>query len=218
MSFIILESNKEIRQRMAVALVNEINDRMRRAAPRIKERVKLLLKYSFKDTDEYFELLAGNLTFEFGFPKDSQRRLEAILHTIGESMKVYFYPFKWNGNDLVGRLEFNMLKEDFSDILGLTEAIVNTGKEKLPWLEWLLIRGDTIIISDYKIQFTSGGRGGGRSGGAIMVKTDDPSKGWRVPSKYSGTPGNNWLTRALLAHEEFLKEEMLKVFEEEITK
>jgi hypothetical protein len=51
--------------------------------------------------------------------------------------------------------------------------------------------GDTIIISTHTIGFYPPAS---RTGGDIMVRS---SRGWKVPSQYSGTIDNNYATRTV---------------------
>jgi hypothetical protein len=94
----------------------------------------------------------------------------------------------------VGGLEIGVLQADFADILSLPEAsIVDASGNVLPWLEWLLLRGDQIIIAGHQIQF--GNFPNSRSGNAIMI--EDDSQAWRIPPIFSGVINDNWLTRVL---------------------
>ncbi len=61
----------------------------------------------------------------------------------------------------------------------------------LPWLKWLTTLGDAVIVRDYEVR--AGFPDKSRTGDKIMVK----GSGWRVPPAHSGTPENNFLTRAI---------------------
>ena len=192
MSVIILESDKEIVDKINEALIERLNEVFFDRAKTVKELVRSNVLDILRGEDTFSSLLNGDLVGEFGFPKDSSKRLEAILAKIGESLVMTFYPFKYKNNKITGGYKFAMIKSDFSDIIKMTEAIVQTEKGVgLPWLEWLLTYGDSVIFTDYKIVF----KNAGRSGMAAMV----PSKttGWRVPKEHSGTITNNWITRAI---------------------
>jgi hypothetical protein len=60
----------------------------------------------------------------------------------------------------------------------------------LPWLEWLLTLGDTIIIGSFGVEYGPHGR----TGKAHMTKRARPFK---VNSSFSGTIDNNFITRAV---------------------
>ena len=71
--------------------------------------------------------------------------------------------------------------------LGITET-ENVGN--IPWLQWLLTAGDSIIIADFGVDYGPYGR----SGMARMTVSRRPFK---VDSAFSGTPENNFITKAL---------------------
>jgi len=70
--------------------------------------------------------------------------------------------------------------------------VVTEKGESLPWIEWLLKRGDDIIISDYHV--VEGDHG--RTGMATM-KPGGNYKVSRVNPSFSGTEDDNFVTRAL---------------------
>jgi hypothetical protein len=73
-------------------------------------------------------------------------------------------------------------------------AMTKTEKgESLPWLEWLLLKGNDKIIQDYSITYINNSYRS-RTGSAIMVSNPN---GWRVPVNFAGTEDNNWTTRAI---------------------
>jgi hypothetical protein len=80
----------------------------------------------------------------------------------------------------------------------------------IPWVDWLLLEGDSFIISDYT--FSASNRG--RSGFGIMV--EDVGKAWRVPALYSGTLKNNWVTRTLKLYGDEIANHIGDVIEKEI--
>ena len=63
----------------------------------------------------------------------------------------------------------------------------------LHWLDWLLKRGDNMIISNYQYNPQTGL---GRSGLGNMVGGGS----FRVPPQFSGTVDDNFITRAFLGN------------------
>lgn len=210
----ILETPGVIKKRMLLAMIDELNDVVFRRVLAAKTKIQEMLKTCIADTEEYKALQNGSLVGAFGFPHDSQKRLDAITNTIAKSIKLTKVPFRYISREIIGGAKVYMIIDDFSDILGINEAVITTEKgEKLPWLEWLLVKGDQYIISDYRITFK---RGLGRSGLAIM----QPSKGqqWRVDNRYSGTLSNNWIVRAVESHFNYIETTLTKILYEEIAK
>ena len=126
---------------------------------------------------------------------------DAIIDTLISSLEITTRRVAVRGNRLTGGLDIKMFRGDFEDILALSQANTLTSKgEVLPWLEWLLIRGDEIIIQGYEIEFGSFPQS--KSGEAVMVNKE--SGVWRVPPGVSGTIRNNWITRAVQTSFEFI--------------
>ena len=78
----------------------------------------------------------------------------------------------------------------------------------MPWLEWLLLKGNQIIVRNYEVKIGSNSRS--RSGDAIMISS---SENWRVPPEFIGTNTNNWTTRALSKIEDELNSLIKSKFE-----
>ena len=87
-----------------------------------------------------------------------------------------------------------MFKLDFSDVLGTDYASVydTVRGYSLPWLQWLVFYGNIPIIDDYQVVMVN--TRASRTGRAIMRKSGGS---WRVPSEFSGTMADNWITRAI---------------------
>ncbi|NCA31122.1 MAG: hypothetical protein EBS93_10465 [Chitinophagia bacterium] len=83
---------------------------------------------------------------------------------------------------------------DYADVLSSDDALVidNLRGYNLPWLEWLLLEGNKIIVRKQQVEF--GPNIASRTGNAIMRPSN---KSWRVPSEFAGTITNNWITRAI---------------------
>ena len=97
-------------------------------------------------------------------------------------------------NRLTGGIEFNFQPADFANLLGLPQGHQVTNKAAdLHWLDWLLTKGDTVIVKGYSYEPSGKGRSGGgsmKTGGFFRI---DPS--------YSGTTINNFITRAFVGRE-----------------
>ena len=78
---------------------------------------------------------------------------------------------------------------------------------KLDWLNWLLTRGDDIIVGDYSFIQKPGI---GRSGLGAMTAGGV----FRIPPEYSGTQDDNFITRTLLS--EAVTDQLTQVLEQHI--
>lgn len=205
----IIEDNPKIFKMILNELARKLNIAIPKAIPGIKEDIQAKVKRLFVQTDVYNSLINGPLDAHFGLPRGSAiERLDAIIDTIAENAEVNFHRVNRRGNGLVGGISVGILIKTFEDILSLPAAHVLTEKgEDLPWLEWLLIRGDEIIIANYKIRFGNYPKRS-RSGKAIMI--EDDASAWKVPIGASGTINNNWLTQAVRDSRDFFSQVILR--------
>lgn len=195
-SLIITESIPSFHKKVLYAIRDELNIILPPIAPKIEIAIKNRTDQFFWNTSEAQALINGPLDKHFGIPSgEAKIKVGAIIRTIANNIEVSFKRLNVYSGQLRGGFSAGVLVSDFSDVLSNPEATVLTvNGQQLPWLQWLLIEGDRIIITDYEIAF--GRYTQSRSGGAIMKRASGGI--WRVPSQYSGTVRNNWLTRAIL--------------------
>lgn len=172
---------------------------LKKAEQEVKELVKLQLYNSStaKSIDaQDTESLAGHFGIPYGEETES---LEAIINTIAEYVKVTFSHFPPSGGKLRTTINIVLGDEVYPELQTLDEGQVLTEKgEVIYWLEWLLLGGKGILISEFDVEFELGK---GRSGQAIMI----PGTGWQIPAEHAGTRQDNWLTRTL-REDDFLNE------------
>lgn len=189
-----------------------LNSVFKRAAGAIQRRIGEMCEDLIKRTPEYSQLLNGELLGELGVP-DVDNRLDAVLKTIKESCEVEATPLIQAGDKLIGGLVLKMVRADFMDILGLSEAEYTTDNgTNIPWLDWILNQGDKIIVVGYdvKLHLSPREKAKSRTGLGLM----QPGTGWRVPPLYSGTQDDNFITRAFNGPE--VERLLLKIIENEI--
>lgn len=191
----IKESVPQINKLIKIALIEEINKKfnlntVRELVKAIKDDIKLILL----KTPEAHSLLGGELSKQFGIPSGlDDNFVKTIISTIAENIEFKFNKMSIGGNTINGGFTFYVAKSNFSDILALPQANIITEKgQSLPWLKWLLFDGDRVIISQHSLQFVPQAS---RSHSYIMINNHGGF--WKVPSEFSGTVKNNWITRAL---------------------
>ncbi len=184
----------EIEKMILKVLRDILNKGLPKVAKGVQKDLQQNIAKVFTTSNEYESLLNGPLSAHFGFEKGAESiRLDSIISTLAKNIKVRHVKVSIKGKKLTGGLSIEMFEGDFLDILSLPAAQVNNKGEFLPWLDWMLLRGDQIIIADYNIDFASHPKS--RSGEAVMVF--NPSGFWRVPPGVSGTIKKNWITRAV---------------------
>jgi hypothetical protein len=141
------------------------------------------------------DLINGDLGEELGLI-DASAFIDTMIQAIQNSVSFTTERVGYIGTRFVsGGYEIGILKSDYSDILSLSGASYNTDNGvNIPWLNWLLLAGDSPVIYGWRIDFNPHNTGASRTG-VIMVR--DPGGSWGVPSQYSGVQDDNFLTRAL---------------------
>ena len=192
----ITDTAKTVEKRLLVAIASELNKVLPSIVAPVKSDFQQNIQRVFTNSPEYKALVGGPLNEHFGFPRGSEfSKLDAIIDTLAREVEVEFNSITVSGSSLKGGITIKAFLSSFENILDLSEANVRIKDGSLPWLEWLLIRGDEIIVADYNITFDDFKGQLSRSGGAIMVPDDN--EGWRVPAEYSGTARDNWVTRSV---------------------
>lgn len=210
----ILESDASIRKKVEEALLEEMNPILLKAVTRIEKAIPPKINEIFENTNTYEAILNGPLRNELGIPAgENMSRLKAIINELASQIIVEFKPIKRRGTNWTGGYNIFIFQRDFRKVLSLPESNINTPNGNLPWLKWLLIEGDRIIIDGYVVK--PGNFKASRSGGAIMTKpgrdpikswTSTPSTGWSVPKEHSGVRDANWITRSIDENIEMLKD------------
>ena len=179
------ESDKDIQLKMTASMQTWLNHKFQLAQPTIISRLKFQVSEWLMATDEIQSLLGGQLMADFGIPSPGAS-VANIVESVTRTVTVMFKPL---GRTLTGHvLTIAVQPLGFSNVLGIGETIITKKGAKLDWLEWLLMRGDDIIISDYHVEYGPFGR----TGEAHMIK---PGL-FRVEPAFSGTEKDNFITRA----------------------
>jgi hypothetical protein len=189
----ITDSVKTMQEGLALEFFKIANSRVRRNAGLALARAKIATLSFLTKTPTYQSLVSGELAYHFGFNKGTEESvLQPILNTFVDSIHYEFIPFSKIG----GSFTFYGVNADYSDVFSLPEAKI-AGKNKpelttrypLPWLNWLLLQGDAILVQDYKIVIGTVNRS--KTGKAVMIHGGT----WSIPSEFRGTASNNWITK-----------------------
>lgn len=191
----IKESVPNIQKMIKTALIQEIDKKftaqtVKQLINSIKDDIKLILLKA----PEGQSLMGGDLAKQFGIPSGLEDNfVKSIISTIAENIQFKFNKISESGTKINGGFTFYVAKANFSDILSLPQAIITNQKGQiLPWLDWLLLKGDKIIISEHSLFFSPKKS---RSHSYIMI--NNKAGFWKVPPEFSGTIKDNWITRAL---------------------
>lgn len=190
----VTEPTALITKNILKAFLPEITKNVSKGITIIKSELPLLVNKAVTTSPEYQQLIGGTLKLELGIPNASTK-IAGLISTWSSSINYRYVLPKISGNKIISVFSANVFKSDFSDVLGTEYAQVADSLRgySLPWLEWLLLKGNAPIIRDHQVVFGYNKRS--RTGQAIMrVNT---KKSWSVPSPYSGTISDNWITRSI---------------------
>jgi hypothetical protein len=196
----LLETTREVEARVTRALIKQINQRLSSAAGTVMVRIKPFLETALVTSPEIAALSGGTLAAEFGLEFDPT---SALVRAIVDSTEVNV---KKANLASLGGFELVMQPANFNNLLGLSVAEQPVRGGSLPWLRWLLTAGDTVIIRNFGVEFGPFGR----TGEARMVPDFAP---YKVNSAFSGTPENNFITRAVSKVGHQIEHEMKKALQ-----
>lgn len=190
----LLDSNAVIGTKISSVIISHLQPAFTKIQTALQQALPKIVKEALILEPEYASLLSGQLRSELGIP-DADSKIDQIFNAWSNNLLVENKPISIKGSGLSGGFSINIIKSDFSDILSLPAAIVvdNISGSIIPWLHWLLLEGNQILIRDYKLRMGPNSRS--RTGNAIMVSSTKDN--WRVPAQFAGTINNNWVTRAI---------------------
>lgn len=185
------DSIKTIESNVNRAIADLANEIINKNISKISQSVKNLIPSWINAQPEIQSLLSnvpGSLAGQFGIQGSTLGIVSAITNSVVDSTKIKFVRYSVN---LRGGLELKFQPSNFVNLLGLSEGHTIYQGGDLHWLDWLLKRGDAIIVTNYQYNPKTGL---GRSGLGNMV----PGGFFRVPPQFSGTENNNFITRAFV--------------------
>jgi|MDSZ01.2.fsa_nt_gb hypothetical protein len=183
----LIESDRQIAAKINNALAKSFSKSMTKAIPEISSKVKSVVSGALFASDEIQSLSGGLLAADFGLTFDpSSSLVSAIVSTININVK----NTTATSAGIKGGFTLTMQPSDFNNLFSLPISQQPIDGGSLPWLEWLLTLGDTIIIGSFGVEYGPHGR----TGKAHMTKRARPFK---VNSSFSGTIDNNFITRAV---------------------
>lgn len=201
----LLESVDQIESNILSALSVQFNASMKSKKNKILQDVKTLIPSWISSQPEMQSLLSSDplsLVGQFGITISPTSIVSAIVSSVVNSANILIIPYdkKLNG----GGIELNIQPDNFANLLGLPQGHSLYQDGNLHWLDWLLNRGDEIIVAGYQYNPQTGiGRsklGNMKTGGSF-----------RVPPEFSGTEQNNFITRALVGSNQ--EKQISKIFE-----
>ena len=195
------ESIDVIEKKIRRALAREADREVKRVSGLLTNEVKPIIAKALRNSPTIQELGAsGNLRGELGLtsgvgPGMANEIVDAIVSTIHVVAK----KITIMGNKFAGGLNIYIQPANLRNLLELAggsyKYYSRTYKQyvEIDWLDWLIRKGDAILVGQFKFE-EAGSKGfQGRSGMGTMVRGGI----WRVPPLHAGTIDDNFITRAV---------------------
>lgn len=193
---------KKIESDIRRGVLYNIQSRLLRAIPFLEKILPTEIRERINNSDVMNELRSGQLRYDLGLkPEEVQIMSEKIPETISKNIivRVDVHPQESSVSLIV-----EMIKDGLEELLALPEAsfiqtYTRNTPEEIRWLEWLLTKGDNIIVYEHCVWYTPGNPNS-RSGGAVTAKPGS----FRIRPQWSGVEDNNFITRALEDIDDFV--------------
>jgi hypothetical protein len=193
LSLKLIENNADIADKILQALLVDVTNYMNSAIQNLKSQLPSIIRQGIVNAPEYQSLLSGDLRYEFGIP-DPGPKLAGLIDIWANNINYsQMKPIVANGK-IKAMFSASTIRIDYADVLYTDYALVIDSARgyTLPWLEWLLLEGNKTIVDKYEVIL--GANQYSRTGNALMKPSNNS---WKVPSVYSGTASDNWITRAI---------------------
>lgn len=188
----IIEKNSKIEKEINSLILSQSFSIIKKRKNIIRQKIVGIVAQSLSNSLTLSSLSgygSQNLKYDFGLEFDPS---PAIIDAVSNSVRLGINPggdkrFKKTGTTLI---TLSIQPRDYNNLLTLAIAEQDIRDGTIPWLEWLLLEGDSVIIYDYSVEY---GAGFGRSGGARMKDGGF----FKVNPIHSGTRDDNFITRAI---------------------
>jgi len=181
----IIEKNSDIEKKINSLIAGQVNSLIKKKKQAIRLKIISIIESRLSSSLTLALLSSGVLKYDFGLEFDPS---PAIINAVANSVTLGISNAdrRFKNQTLI---TLYIQPSNYNNLLTLSIAEQDIKGGTIPWLEWLLLRGDEIIIYDYSVEYGPYGR----SGGARM----EPGGFFRVNPIYSGTADDNFITRII---------------------
>lgn len=193
----ITESAKSISGKILFEVVEQVDRRMRAAAPQINLRVGALIETKLRATPHVRSILSGKLQTDFGLTSQSaEATVEGLISAVKRSVKVNL-DIRNRGKlgNSAWSMSVTILPEGFSQLLSQIGTYSSNGNE-INWMEWLLTKGATVIYDDFFVAYGAEFKSS-RSGLGVMYPSGGSGRIFRVDPVFAGTQDDNFVVNTL---------------------
>jgi len=188
----LLESIDAIEKKVNSAIADLANKEIASKRTDILQRCQTLVNGWILAQPEIISLNTSSpdsLAGQFGLlPGQAMSVTSSIINAVKDSITVKINKFN---NKLSGGITVEFQPSNFINLLNIPQGHTPISGGDLHWMDWLINRGDNIIVVNYQYEPKSGV---GRSGLGRMIG----GGAFRVPPQFAGTEKDNFITRALI--------------------
>ena len=189
----------EVERKIFRELDKILNKVMEKSAKELTSLIQEIIKLSLLASEELKALSSGDLMGEFGINSSTAFSVSQQI-ALNVSQTVEVNPIRVSLKQNRGGLSLKVQPSDLQNVLSIPSGSYTYYSRRykkevtINWLDWFLTKGDAIIVAQF---YFEGSAGDGRSGLGSMKKGGS----WRVRPEYSGTLGDNAITRAIQSKE-----------------
>lgn len=189
------DSSKTIENKIKKAIAEELNKIVRKRRAKVLGLAKKAVDGWVSSSPFFASLVSGgvaSIAAEFGITAGNELSVANVIQSaIVDSTNIEVGKFT---RTLKGGLQIRFQPSNFFNLLALPEGFSVTEKgTNLHWMDWLINKGDQIIVFDYDFQPGLEGR----SGGGVMIG----GGAYRVNPRYAGVQDNNVFTDMFIGRE-----------------
>ncbi len=182
-SFKILDSDADITNKIKKVLDAKLQQILKKTKTPLENAIRIVFGEAIKKSPTVQALINDDDFRGAMGVVDPENDIEYLVKYINANVVVGLTP---------DGMKIFLLRPGYSEIADDPKFIITEKtREALPWLKWLLERGDDIIIQDYRVKRSESKAS--RTGLAIMVAGEGTF--FRIPPQYSGTEENNFITK-----------------------
>lgn len=182
----IVETDTQIAKRIHAAYGTAIQKYLNTSSSKVLNSMRPIIASAILSSPEIQSIEGGLLKADFGLTSNAA---DAIVNSIISTLRIQTQKVITNSNKITGGFLVTMQPNDYMNLFNLPQANQKIINGSLPWLNWLLTLGDTVIIVNSQVEYGPYGR----TGLAKMTKGGP----FKVNSAFSGTINDNFITRAL---------------------
>lgn len=199
LSLDVITTQAEIIKNIHQIMLDHIGNTFTKTAQTIKTPLSRIVDKAIRSTPEYNSLLDGQLKGEFGLIAP-EGILNNIINRITDTIEVKLNNLHINRTGLEGGLEVGILltTNEYADLMTVRNTSYKSHGYDITWLKWLLSSGDA-VVNNFQIIYNLDAIQAqkSRSGKAIMIEGGQWALVKQIPSEWTGTLDNNFLTRGL---------------------